>query len=297
MDLGIAKNLETSSHTTTNAYGSEPFVAPERHDPYIGTASGAIDQYSVAMMVFYWLTGRFPWPENYQSSQVLLMKCRDKLPSLSEIRPDLPIETCLVVDKALSMKPENRFESCMAFALAFRDSMQGLDLNQSVQLSGVERATQFFGSTSANEVPSVEPTRPMPPSPTRPVQADSLPSPVPSPTKPMSNVADSSGLEPEVPKTVPLASASTTNDAKAVPIEKAESENPKSSSRKGLVVALGVVLVVSLGLQWQNHQQEQADFQAQMDDFLQGVSTEVPVPTGTLSQEIVDAFIASAEEQ
>lgn len=97
--------------TITSRIGSSqkasPYVAPEQ---LLGEPDTASDQYALAVMVYEWLSGKYPFQEVASSTPQ----------SLCEQIPDLPAEIEQILFRALAHDPGQRFASVQAFAAALK---------------------------------------------------------------------------------------------------------------------------------------------------------------------------------
>src|SRR2546421_71109 len=86
-------------------------AAPEQLYKRIIPAS---DQFSLAVLLYFWLTGRPPYigsPEEIQQ-----LKLTETITPLSSFNPNITVEQDGVVLRALSVSPEDRYQSVQAFA-------------------------------------------------------------------------------------------------------------------------------------------------------------------------------------
>ena len=117
LDLGIAKDLDASASTLTQAgviRGTPAIMAPER---FFGTpASVSTDVYELGVVLYAMLVGRLPW-ENPTNVEARLFP---RLPEELEI--ELPAALVDVMMSALSTRPERRPESAAAFARLVREA-------------------------------------------------------------------------------------------------------------------------------------------------------------------------------
>ncbi len=118
-DFGLAlltsgnEILQVKEHVGTLAY-----MAPEQLGGRPGPAS---DQYSLAVMVYKWLTGRLP----FQGSHAYLsIQHLDSIPPLRERSPEIPLAVEWVLSKALSKEPSQRYIDVLSFAGAFEEACQ-----------------------------------------------------------------------------------------------------------------------------------------------------------------------------
>jgi serine/threonine protein kinase len=110
-DYGLVAQLEGPD--AGNRGLTPRYVAPE---VLHGTPSTSSDQYSLALVYQELLTGDFPYPG--RTPQQLMLQHVSGQPNLS----GLPPADQAAVGKALSKKPENRFQSCLAFVQALMSS-------------------------------------------------------------------------------------------------------------------------------------------------------------------------------
>lgn len=109
-DFGIARWQKVTSDMTMNPLGTPLYIAPELR--YQGRVKPSVDQYSLAVMAYYLLTGQLLHydPDNDQ----LLRPTR-----LNPAKVFYP-EIDAVIGKALALKPEERFPTIVAFAEALQ---------------------------------------------------------------------------------------------------------------------------------------------------------------------------------
>lgn len=122
-DFGVAKVLEADGGVTGTGIGigSPLYMAPEQAR---GRGVGpAADQYSLAATFHYALTGKPPFGGD-TPLLVVAAKCQEDAPDVREEAPDVPAGAALALARALSRDPEERFESCAAFADAFREGVE-----------------------------------------------------------------------------------------------------------------------------------------------------------------------------
>ncbi|RME75520.1 MAG: serine/threonine protein kinase, partial [Planctomycetota bacterium] len=109
-DFGLAKRMEGPSFTQTGAImGTPAFMAPEQAFSS-KDATFASDVYSLGGVLFYLLTGRFPF-QGEDSMSILMKVVRELPPLLSEVRVGLSREVEGIVEKCLEKNPKNRYAS------------------------------------------------------------------------------------------------------------------------------------------------------------------------------------------
>lgn len=126
-DFGIAKIVEaTMSLTGTgNILGTPMYMSPEQC--MAKSLTPASDQYALAVVTYQMITGTTPYAAETPIAiiQMHMLNAPMELPTIK--RPDLPDQAEGVLLKALSHEPEDRYESCTAFADAFTAAIQGAD--------------------------------------------------------------------------------------------------------------------------------------------------------------------------
>jgi serine/threonine protein kinase len=88
-------------------------AAPEQlHNRMIS----ASDQFALAVLLFYWLSGRPPFIGSPE--EIAQLKLTETITPLSSINPSITVEQDRVILRALSASPEDRYHSVQAFAEA-----------------------------------------------------------------------------------------------------------------------------------------------------------------------------------
>ncbi|HEU4411017.1 MAG TPA: serine/threonine-protein kinase [Polyangiaceae bacterium] len=110
LDFGIARMREGSPRSERTALGltmgTPHFMPPEQ------VAGGAVDHradlYAVGVTLFRLATGRHPH-EGYADMELLLKASTEPAPPLCAVAPQAPATLGLVVDRALALRPEERY--------------------------------------------------------------------------------------------------------------------------------------------------------------------------------------------
>ena len=116
-DFGIVKMTEGQSMTLTThggIVGTPAFMSPEQ---VIGKEKldGRSDVYALGVILYHMLTGHVPYQADTPMSQAM-MHVLEPLPNILEVRPDLPEETQLVIEKAMAKDRNDRYETATALA-------------------------------------------------------------------------------------------------------------------------------------------------------------------------------------
>ena len=115
-DFGVAYAADASRQTAAGQLiGTPHYVSPEQ--AYGNPLDGRSDLYSLGASAFFALTGRtlFDAPSPYA---VITKHLNEPPPSLATVRPDLPRQLAVAVDRCLAKDPEQRFPSGEALAEA-----------------------------------------------------------------------------------------------------------------------------------------------------------------------------------
>lgn len=116
LDFGLAAEIRSSmghvSREIHDTSGTRPYMAPEQ---WLGGRQGAAtDQYSLAVLFHELVTGDVPFASVFDTGDPMVM-----LNAIGhnpvELPDDLPACVRAALEKALSKKPSDRFESCIDF--------------------------------------------------------------------------------------------------------------------------------------------------------------------------------------
>ncbi len=120
-DFGIAvivRNTQ-SQETTEHITGTMSYMAPEQLQ---GKARPASDQYSLAIAVYEWLTGRLPFRGSYM--EIITQHLTMPPPPLDEQALGIPHAVTQVLWKALAKEPGERFARVQDFSAALEAASQ-----------------------------------------------------------------------------------------------------------------------------------------------------------------------------
>ena len=109
-DFGLAKHAATvNSLSREGAFsGTIDYIAPEQIEG--DEVDGRADVYALACVLFESLTGRPPF-ERDTDVAVVFAHLKDRPPSLSALRPDLPTELDLVLARGMAKDPDDRYRT------------------------------------------------------------------------------------------------------------------------------------------------------------------------------------------
>ncbi len=108
VDFGIAKSADVSQETSTGARGLTPGYSPP--EQYGGARTGSYsDQYGLAATLYNLLTNQKP------ADSVERLLGQSKLVPIRNVNPQVPESVEATLEKALSVKPEDRFPNIAEF--------------------------------------------------------------------------------------------------------------------------------------------------------------------------------------
>ncbi len=109
-DFGISRSQENTGGLTMvgELIGTPQFMSPEQAT---GEAvDGRSDLYSLGVVAFYALTGRFPFDAS-STQGFLAAHITKPAPAVASVRPDLPASLSTAVDRLLEKDPARRFQT------------------------------------------------------------------------------------------------------------------------------------------------------------------------------------------
>lgn len=122
-DFGLARSRETVTLTQSNVFmGTAYYIPPEQAESG-RSADTRSDLYSVAAVLFEMLTGNPPF-EGDTAVDIVVKHMNDKVPSICRIRPELPREMDLFMQKAMAKSPTDRYSTPREFINAIEQLQQ-----------------------------------------------------------------------------------------------------------------------------------------------------------------------------
>ena len=118
MDFGTGEELSG----TNRLVGTPLYLAPEIFRGQ--RASVQSDLYSLGVLLFYLVTGRFPVSAGSMEQLARAHAHRERQP-LRDLRPDMPEAFVAAVERALDSDPARRYQSVGDFESALRESLDG----------------------------------------------------------------------------------------------------------------------------------------------------------------------------
>ena len=240
-DFGIALVAQSSRYSSGNGKvqdmaGTIAYMAPEQIQ---AQACPNSDQYSLAIVVYEWLSGTRPFQGSF--TEIAVKQTMAAPPPLREKFPTLSQEVEEVVLKALSKDPKDRFEDIQAFAIALEHAALQAPGPAPVPGDTPLPQTQISSSVETIQLSNQED-----------LSADLLtvPSLTPNPLPP-----NTSSLLQATPSSL---ETSLVDQSQVTPLPPVARQAPLISRRKLVLGLTGAVIVgaVGAGLTWLAHEQQ-----------------------------------------
>jgi serine/threonine-protein kinase len=156
-DMGLAKALtdDLGLSRTGMGAGTPHYMAPEqaRDAKHV---DGRSDIYALGCMLYAFITGKTPFSADTYVD-LILEKEKGKFTPARRSSSDVPEKLDLMIDKAVSPKPELRYKSCAEFA----KDLQSLGLtNETLSFIPGATATNLLHSGVPSTLPSTSATKP-----------------------------------------------------------------------------------------------------------------------------------------
>jgi serine/threonine protein kinase len=121
-DFGLARGVLSSSGLTRAGQflGTPDYAAPEQISGQ--SVDGRADQYALACVAYTLLCGSVPYKREVPMA-VLYAHLSAPPPRVTAVRSDLPSAVDQVLARALAKTPDERYDSCGAFADALREAL------------------------------------------------------------------------------------------------------------------------------------------------------------------------------
>ncbi len=154
VDFGLARSRETVTLTQSNVFmGTAYYISPEQAESG-RSADTRSDLYSVATVLFEMLTGNPPF-EGETAVDIVIKHMNEKVPSICRLRPDLPVEMDIFMQKAMAKTPADRFATPQEFIAALdqlKERIQAMPPGERVPEPGYE---QKPGTVDPSRQPTV----------------------------------------------------------------------------------------------------------------------------------------------
>jgi serine/threonine protein kinase len=148
-DFGIVRSMQPDPEITLQSIksseilmGTPDYISPEQA---LGQRlDGRSDVYSLAVTLFFLLAGRPPFKAE-SSIAMALMHVHEKPPVLGMMRADITPQIDRVIGKALSKRPEERYQAAGEFSAAFAEAVSGADQSASPASAAKRKANGYSG--------------------------------------------------------------------------------------------------------------------------------------------------------
>jgi serine/threonine protein kinase len=205
LDFGIGSLLvenegeslvDTMSTANTLTSGLDCTSPESIMEPTNRTPAG--DQYSLGCVLYYCLTGRYPFPEGSAVEKMMAHQSKQP-PPITDFNPDTPPELVEIINRLMQKKPEARYASTDEIIEALEPLVPGAATGpaalpptpmpgrpETPRLQRSSAGTSPFGGASprppaAAPRPPVEPVQPPGPTPTPPTRSRMQPEALPTP--------------------------------------------------------------------------------------------------------------------
>jgi serine/threonine protein kinase/alpha-tubulin suppressor-like RCC1 family protein len=155
-DFGIATHLDSPSGLTMvgTAVGTPNYMSPEQIDGQ--GIDGRSDLYSLALIGWEMLAGVKPWAGESLYGVIYKQK-HDTLPSLHELRPDVPLRLVFAIEGALAKNPNERWTDADEFLASLSDeTLQARWRRWSTVATQRRKSARIFGASPASDLDSLE---------------------------------------------------------------------------------------------------------------------------------------------
>ena len=154
VDFGLARSRETVTLTQSNVFmGTAYYISPEQAESG-RSADTRSDLYSVATVLFEMLTGSPPF-EGETAVDIVIKHMNEKVPSICRIRPNLPMEMDMFMQKTMAKSPAERYATPQEFIAALdrlQERIQAMPLSKRVPEPGYEQNLSNVGNSAVKQV-------------------------------------------------------------------------------------------------------------------------------------------------
>jgi predicted Ser/Thr protein kinase len=122
-DFGIAKLSEAQTNVTGSAIvGTPAYMSPEQAQGE--NIDGRSDIYALGVILFEMLTGQQPYHGDTPMS-VVVKQITDPVPHILDIKPDLPADIAVIIEKAMAKDRKERFQDVRSLSNALNAVAHG----------------------------------------------------------------------------------------------------------------------------------------------------------------------------
>ncbi len=146
LDFGVARwanSLAVQTTTTSKTGISLGYAAPEQYGKEFGPIDGRADQFALAAIVYAVLTAQ-PAFSGDSMTEILFATCAAKeRPSIRKVRPELPESVDVILQRALAIRPQDRYASVEEFWSELSAAVTGAPLTLPKPQSNVVIASKI----------------------------------------------------------------------------------------------------------------------------------------------------------
>ncbi len=150
-DFGIAQATHQAGQTLTRAgtsVGTLAYMAPEQYTDAGAAVDGRCDVYALGCTLYEMLTGTQAFLGKTPRA-VLARKLTEAAPELPPARKDIPSTLQRVLERSLSVDPEDRFSTAQAFIEALRSATTRVAMEAETRRRWRRRILRRVGATAA----------------------------------------------------------------------------------------------------------------------------------------------------
>jgi serine/threonine-protein kinase len=257
LDFGIGcllaetegESLVDTMSTANSVNSGLDCASPESiMDPTNLSALG--DQYSLGCVLYYCLTGRYPFPDGTAVEKMMAHQHKQPTP-VRELNPAVTEEMAAVVERLMQKEPKDRYASCAELIEALRPLAQagGAAVPQrrpTMQMPRV-RLQRPGGEAAPAAPPSVAPDLPKPAGkPPQPKVVHSAPARAPSAPVGAGEPPVAAPAQPRLPRAADFGRKADPAPAKHAPAAHLDEEPEPTGSKFGMVTILLIALVAGV---------------------------------------------------
>ncbi len=259
-DFGVAKIVSQQMTQAGTIMGTPSYMSPEQVQG--GAISGRADQFSLAVIAYEMMTGEKPFTADYLPT-LLFKIVREEPVAPQRLNATLSADVEIVMRRALSKNPDNRYDSCLDFVNALATACNGsgswipLPRGTSANMPTAGSAEQMGATMGATVAENLAETMAAPPTLHQPPPAARRPLP---PTEDMrlpkhepAPIRQSASKKPEPPAVIPVQPAAMPPSVPlAAPIPVAarsiDDAPPPAGSKTGRNIAIGLLAAAAVGV-------------------------------------------------
>jgi serine/threonine protein kinase len=145
-DFGIAKLFASQANVTgSSIIGTPAYMSPEQAQGE--TIDGRSDIYALGVILFEMLTGQQPYHGDTPMN-VVVKQITNPVPHILDVRPDLPPDIGVIIEKAMAKDPNVRFQSTKSLSDALNAVARGESLSLRTAESTLVTSPRIVAATT-----------------------------------------------------------------------------------------------------------------------------------------------------